>query len=73
MALGYRETQVKGVVAELALKEQDATAGDHDQIGKARMHAHADEDGLADLAAPIIGGDFVHGMMDDGIARQRDA
>ena len=26
LALGYRETQVKGVVAELALKEQEATA-----------------------------------------------
>ena len=26
LALGYRETQVKGVVAQLSLKEQDATA-----------------------------------------------
>ena len=26
LALGYRETQVKGVVAELALKENEATA-----------------------------------------------
>ncbi len=26
LALGYRETQVKGVVAEMALKESEATA-----------------------------------------------
>ena len=37
------------------------------------MHAHADEDRLADLAAGTGLGHFVGAMMDDGVARQGEA
>jgi len=54
----------------LDLEKQHPTAGEDDQIGKARMDTHTDQDGLPDLCPAIAAGDFICRMMDNGGAGQ---